>query len=376
MHRQSRVCRLLFALALLQPLSVAAQGGEERIEVKDLRTPYSPAFVLLGVEPTSVEQPTNPKALAVSVFSALENGGNLALEIAPYWLAPHPDLTFSDFYEAGLAETIVQTLAVSVATALNLDKGATGDSDESTGNDETGAGVALRFSLLRGKPAAEDVRELHALDEKLLDLFERFIDAKKRGSESEMRSIQQAIDEKVDEGEPLRKRIGESGHLGFSCDVAAGVAGKFPSGRAGDGRFSRAGVWITPAYRVADVLGAKVDIIGTGRYLRDEEGENEDLGDVGGRIAIDFADILFSSDLSLSFEGLRRFGLSKGDSGDTERLAGIIEYELPEVVQLGDAKYLTATFGQDFDEGGDDDRLIVLFGLNFSFGSNPSVKFE
>jgi hypothetical protein len=351
------------------PASLPAQSAAPAVEVTDLRTPHSPVFVLLGVEPSSIERPTNPKALGASLFSAVENGGNFAIEVAPYWLAPRPDLTFSKYYEAGVVETIEQTLAVSVASSTDL------DSEDGSDDDETGVGASLRFSLWRGRPDPADVQKLAALDEELLDLFEK-LQAQREEAPDDIAAIQaleDAIDAKVTEGDPVRRRIGESGHLGFSCDVAGGATGVFPSGHASDGEFARAGLWVTPAYRAANFLNAEVDVIAVARYMRDQQGENEDLGDLGGRLAVGFSDLLFSNDLALSLEFLHRFGLSDGESGDTSRVAGIIEYELPEAVQMGDAKYITATFGRDFDQPGDDDRLLLLFGLNFSFGANPHV---
>ena len=46
----------------------ADQGGSS-VQIEDLRTPTSPAFVLLDVAPVSVERPENPKALIVNLVS-------------------------------------------------------------------------------------------------------------------------------------------------------------------------------------------------------------------------------------------------------------------------------------------------------------------
>ena len=130
-----------------------AQGQEKpTVTLESLRTPTSPAFVLLGVEPTSIERPTTPKALAINVLSAAGDGDDLiprnyALEVAPYWLIDHPDLEFEDFYDPTPWQGIKQSLSISLAT-----KDLTDDAD---GIEGTAAGLGLNLDILTGKPKPE-----------------------------------------------------------------------------------------------------------------------------------------------------------------------------------------------------------------------------
>src|SRR5574340_1225846 len=103
-----------FILAVICSLSVFIDCYAQEKKINDIQTPQSPAFVLLGIEPNSISKPTTPRAVAASFVSAVQQGG--ALEMAPYGLASHPNLTFDDYYNAGLGQTIMQTLSLSVAT--------------------------------------------------------------------------------------------------------------------------------------------------------------------------------------------------------------------------------------------------------------------
>src|SRR5262245_42359826 len=75
-----------------------------------LRTPTSPAFTLLGIEPTSVERPNTPSSLAASLLNQTAGFSTLprdyALEFSPYWLVGHPRLTWRDDSRRGLGASI------------------------------------------------------------------------------------------------------------------------------------------------------------------------------------------------------------------------------------------------------------------------------
>ena len=85
-----------------------------------LRTPDSPAFVVLGVSPTEIQRPTTPRTLIAALGGALSNSSltvpkDFALEIAPYWLFSHPDLPIQDYRSEHLMRPL-RTLSLSVAT--------------------------------------------------------------------------------------------------------------------------------------------------------------------------------------------------------------------------------------------------------------------
>ena len=80
-------------------ISWTAQAQDDSFpSFNSIRTPTSPAFVLLGIEPTAVERPNTPSALAVSILNRTQNLSVLpkdyALEFSPYWLLGHSELTW------------------------------------------------------------------------------------------------------------------------------------------------------------------------------------------------------------------------------------------------------------------------------------------
>jgi len=141
----NRILVLLFFLTLIKP---SVGFSQQKLDLNDLRTPTTPAFILLGIEPTSVERPSTPKLLSTSLYSLVgqENviPDNYALEVAPYWLTSHPMLTFDDYYNADLGQRLLQTLSISLATSKGL-------SAEDSLNNDGRVGLGVRAQLYSGK---------------------------------------------------------------------------------------------------------------------------------------------------------------------------------------------------------------------------------
>jgi hypothetical protein len=127
--------------------------------IQDLKTPDSPGFVLLGVSPSAVERPSTPKALGVSLLSAVTSGDNLlpsdyAVTVAPYWLVGHPDLHATQYYDPDAAQSLRQTFAISFASAKSTVKGA---ADTASSTDFS---LGFRAALLEGH-GSEQIRSLN-----------------------------------------------------------------------------------------------------------------------------------------------------------------------------------------------------------------------
>ena len=116
-------------VAIAQQAAAPSAQGAQTVQIEDLRTPTSPAFVLLDVAPASVERPENPKALIANLVSTASQAEgfpkNYALEVAPYWLKSHPHLTFSNYQQPSPAQSLLRTLTLSVGTTPLLDPGRT-----------------------------------------------------------------------------------------------------------------------------------------------------------------------------------------------------------------------------------------------------------
>src|SRR2546425_9034637 len=99
--------RALAAVLALASSALAAAGAAQTAPggLEELRTPASPAFVLLDLTPSAVERPTTPKALAASLLAATGDlqflPRNYAIDVAPYWLAPQPTPPYPQVPKSG-----------------------------------------------------------------------------------------------------------------------------------------------------------------------------------------------------------------------------------------------------------------------------------
>jgi hypothetical protein len=117
-----------------------------------LRTPDSPAFVVLGVSPTEIQRPTTPGTLVATLGGAMSDSSltvpkDFALEIAPYWLFSHPDVPLQDYRSNHLMRPI-RTLSLSVGTtqAARSESDTTGMMISHT---DSHIGVGLRTTLFQ-----------------------------------------------------------------------------------------------------------------------------------------------------------------------------------------------------------------------------------
>src|SRR5207245_1874358 len=110
---------------------------------------------------SAVKRPTTPKALAASLLAATGDlqflPRNYAIDVAPYWLAPHPTLTYQQFHNPGLWQSIKQTASISLATSRSSGTGIVPDSG-------TAIGLGMRTFVAAGHP---DRRALDSLTARL-----------------------------------------------------------------------------------------------------------------------------------------------------------------------------------------------------------------
>ena len=125
------------------------------------RTPTSPAFTIMGIEPTSVERPSNPTDLALAFLSQVEDTSivpaDFALEVSPYWLVGRPRLTWSDDAARSVRESLMRTAAFSIGT------GEVG----TTSAPVRALAVGARTSVFSGRLSAESRRQIEELEKRL-----------------------------------------------------------------------------------------------------------------------------------------------------------------------------------------------------------------
>src|SRR5688572_23131929 len=122
------VATLVIGLAMRSVAQSQTPAATPRIEIHDLGIPTAPAFVLLDVTPASVERPESPKAFVLNLLSTVSQSEglprNYALQVAPYWLTSHENLTFGDYQAPSPAESMLRTMSFSVAASPLLDESA------------------------------------------------------------------------------------------------------------------------------------------------------------------------------------------------------------------------------------------------------------
>ena len=340
---------VIAGVLVVDPAPGAAQS--QTVTVDDLKTPSSPGFVVLGVEPTSVQRPTTPRAVGLSLMSAVRDGGSLipknyAFEVAPYWFTSRPSLTYEDWNSASVAQTMLQSFALSFATTSVVGQG--GQSSA------TGIGVGVRTLLLKGR----ETQEARATRDRIAALQTEIVRPKTtlaREDEINVELREQA----------LQLQTFNRQRAGWVLEVAGAIGAKVEDGDFDGGKVTRYGFWATPGYRLED----RFVLLGVARYQRDKETEGQDLFDVGGRLQFDTEEFI------LSVEAVRRLvendvAVPRDDMSST-RVVGTMDY------RISDDYYLTASFGRDYQSTATGmSGLVSFLGLNVGLSKTPTVSLQ
>jgi hypothetical protein len=360
----------VYVLALLATQPVFAQ--DNTIAINDLSAPISPAFALLEVSPASIDRPDTAKSFLVNAVNRItkSSGGipkDIAMQVTPYWMKSHPRLTFREYQEPSIGQSIAQTFSISVATSPIA--GATAQADP------TGTHVALGLSLRpwNGRPnptMAAKVAELEDLADEALDIAANMATATGEAL-AKLEKQLESLDPKI---AAAARAIGDlSAHrLGFFVTLSGGQVWDFPGDDTSNSATRRRGAWLTAAYRMAACgastaqCRATIDAIAVSRFLRDPGSDS--IVDFGGRLVWSP-----NQEFNASVEFLRRKAPTTSIAQSTEdsnRTAGLLEYK------LNDDFSVFGTFGQDFEKITGEKPLIALIGLNVGLGKTPTAKAE
>lgn len=352
--------RILLALILLCSTAQVTRA-QTTVTIDDLTAPTSPGFVLLDVSPASVERPETPKAFTLNLLNKLATTKglpqNYALEVAPYWMADHPTLTFHKYQRPTPWQSIAQTFSVSVATVPI--PGATATADP-TG---TRLGLGVRTSIINGRPnpTLEDlVKALQDVDDEILNAVNagRPVDPELRTKAREAAAAIQAADAE---------------RVGVFLVVAAGQTWGFPNDDVEKSERERRGFWVTPSYRLracngTDPCESMLDVIGVVRGLKDKD--QDWAWDYGGRLVW-----RPKREFNVSIESLeRRKGATASAASTAEssrtstRTVGLLEYRIHQDLVL------YGSFGRDFKSESGIRPLVSILGLNIGLGSKATVK--
>ena len=365
--------RILSALIAMLCLGTFAARNDE-LSVSESRIPNSPAFSLLGINPTAVEYPASPMALGVSLAGALGDGnsgslGNVALEFSPYWWTRNSrQLSYDEYYnlaytapaggaageyhnkswkEQSIFKNFFQTLTLSLATA----------GSDTLGNTNLSKGTAVAFgfrsSLIKGRlpaRALESRLKLRGIDRRISSSMTLTPDGKTEVPDSLYDELLAAEKEYAANMEYL---------AGFQLEIAGGGTMDLLEGGFDSAEFRRAGAWMNASYR-SDRSGGLMEqfaLLANARYFYTETvaGGKVSSLDLGARIS--WISPNEKLPLSLAAEYVRRF--NSGAVKDVDRL-GIVA-----TLKLSDRYAVYLSHGANIEKGVlSQDQNLTFIGVN------------
>ncbi len=384
---------------MLFPLFSAYSQETDTIPFLDLTPPASPAFNLLDVSPTTVERPATVRALALSVANAIGNGANgfpknFALQAAPYWLFPHPNMNIYKYNglvmdkDANAANRLqfkqnifygLRNASISVASVNK-------DSAQSTT-------AALNFMAVSVKANVINIRRRRVLEAmstsiqdinrslaaNLAEVVPGCLDQFEPTSQAYRDCIAASV-LRVDSITINNRRATYDSLLSvrplFSVDVALATSMGFANNNFNDNHLYRTGGWITACFSkpldknsensLSALYKTKnyLNLYGLFRVLSEENTTDfksfttQTNIDFGGRLEFEL------SNVAISFESVYR-AVVNNKSASTVRNVAIVQYK------LSDNLFLTGTFGKNF---GDQNNLVSFLGLAWGFGKTALFK--
>jgi hypothetical protein len=334
--------------------------AQTAVTIDDLTAPSSPAFVLLDASPASVARPETPKAFTLNLLNALASTTGLpqdyAVEVAPYWMASHPTLTFHQYQQPNVWRSIAQTFSVSLATVPMTSEAPEADTAG------TRLGIGVRTSVVNGRPnprLEHLVDALHDVDDEILDAVNagRSVDPELRAKALEAAAAVQAADAE---------------RIGFFVALAAAQSWDVPNDDVDRRQVDRRAFWVTPSYRFRPCsdtahCGSAFDLIGVVRWLHDR---NVRFWDYGGRFVW-----RPTRQFNISLESLGRAHAGTAPPPAeaapphaNTRTVGTLEYRINQDLVL------YGSVGRDFAHDASIRPLVSILGFNIGLGSKASVK--
>jgi hypothetical protein len=366
------ICSMVVMLAATEIAEAqpASDVGAGVSSFDELRTADSPAFVILGVSPTEIQRPTTPRGFIAALGGFVAGSGfavprNLALEVAPYWLFSHSDLSIMDYRGENLMRP-VRTFSLSVGTTQNKRSvaDATGAMVEHTDSD---IGIGFRTMLFQAGPvddctSAANARGLALAQSLVLSEAEKaqLAAAGAIGSEPYNAALEKLVKAKVDAEFRTDKCVAlVASTTGFSVDLAGALDIRAADSKLTGAATSIAGysLWTDLSYDMA-----RLSLGGVARVTsRRDEMDNPSRLDTGVR------GIYKSKSYALSAEALLRHRFGNTDEATTYKVDVALEY------QINSDTWLSVAFGKDFAfTAGQAGSLFSLANIQWSIGK-PAI---
>jgi len=371
---------------------------DSTITLKDLEIPNSPAFILLDKAPSTIEKPTNAKAITISALNAFNSNNGFpkdyGIEIVPHWFfnpKSNDDIIkyggYKDSSEKAPKQRVfnnVKNASISVAFLTNM--------DTLTGNFVNNISIGLRSNLLtirskkhlktlkrQNDASVSYLKELNKLWEGELDYPIQKLgesDSTYRARENRYNKNLETLQKKGTKGLDLTSRELKDSLYQLvlakpilSLDGALAHSFFFENQEFSTRKFGRLGAWLTLnlnfKLKHKNTQNANYfSIYGIARFLKDatlvEEGNytKKSFNDLGYKLEFEFKQLV------LSYEYIKRFG----DTSNTKRSSGLIKYK------INNQLYLTGAYGDNFGDTGD---LISFLGINWGLSTGKEkVKID
>ena len=364
-----------FFLLLLTCASVYvhAQETKDLPSLNSIRTPNSPAFSILGVQPTSVERPNTPADIAVALDNATEGfkkfPQNFSLEFAPYWMTKKPkSVTWQADTMRTVGQSLFSTFSVSAATITK----------EFEDKELRGLSYGFRTLLFSGKTSKKSIQRIREIEKELDTLARHYSDmalAEEAALRNELRkrlkedSTQEAKNntlkwfnaERTRINNEKTKRINEEAanaegeqeefapqREGFIVELA--YAGAYRNDTINTSSLRKGGYafWLTPSYVKDDY-----SLVGVFRHLKDSlSNKSTEFG---------FRFIYTQSRYALSVEYLKGHYQSETALPDRERFSVLFEYLLDKNL------WLNISLGDDNKNIQSNNSIFSSIGLKYNF---------
>jgi hypothetical protein len=370
--RTGKHCFFFFVLTCAS-VYVHAQNVNDLPSLNSIRTPNSPAFSILGVQPTSVERPNTPADIAVALDNATEGfkkfPQNFSLEFAPYWMTKKPQsVTWQADTVRTVEQSLFRTFSVSAATITK----------EQNDKELRGLSYGFRTLLLSGKTSSSSIKRIREIEKELDTLARHYSElalAEEAALRNELRkrlkedSTQEAKNNTLKwfNGERTRinnektKRINEEAanaegekeefapqREGFIVELA--FAGAYRNDTIHTSSLRKGGYafWLTPSYVKDDY-----SLVGVYRNLKDSlSNRSTEFG---------FRFIYTQSRYALSIEYLKGHYQSETSLPDRERFSVLFEYMLDKNL------WLNISLGDDNKNIQSDNSIFSSIGLKYNF---------
>jgi hypothetical protein len=358
---KNRLGFLIYLLSIYGLMSTKGMAQDDKIKIKDLQVPSTPAFILLDAAPTSIEHPTTAKALGLNLINAVQQAGgfptNFGLEVTPFWYTRPKNLTPEFFYGLKEKNGVWKNNPFGQAKFSAFSLASVNKTDSITKKNSNFISIGFHSTLIN-IPRKGTVDKLNNYLSELRDQ----IDSLNIIFAGQPADVQQEILNKIAKlknppAENILKLM-EQKPL-FTLGAAIGYATAFEDNDVDNRSQGRFGGWLTASLSLPldEENTNYFNLLALGRYLDNNylmvEGKSTTYADFGGKGEFQFKRFW------IGYELIKRFDQSNSKF-NTSRSAGLIKFK------ISDNIYINGTFGKNF---GKSNNLIALLGINFGIGN-------